>query len=164
MEEEAAAAASRLFGVLSHRRERIVFAESCTGGLLSALLTELPGSSALLWGGFVVYTEAAKESLLGVSPLTLARHGAVSRETAREMAAAALARSGADAALAITGFAGPEAPENEGGPGRVVIAWARRKGNESGCAEYRFAGSRHEVRYAAATAAFKAAIAALADR
>lgn len=83
-------------------------AESCTGGLIAALLTEIPGSSDVLERGFVVYSNAAKQDLLGVPAETLARYGAVSGETARAMAEGALRASRAEVAVSVTGIAGPD--------------------------------------------------------
>src|ERR1700691_4502434 len=83
-------------------------AESCTGGLIAGLLTEIPGSSNVVERGFVVYSNAAKEELLGVPASTLARYGAVSEETARAMAEGALKASPADVAVSVTGVAGPD--------------------------------------------------------
>ena len=83
-------------------------AESCTGGLIIAAMTDIPGSSSMVDRGFVTYSNEAKMDLLGVSPATLDAHGAVSAETAREMAAGALRHSRAGIALAVTGIAGPD--------------------------------------------------------
>lgn len=82
-------------------------AESCTGGMIAAAITDIAGSSAVFDRGFVTYSNAAKMAMIGVSPTTLAAHGAVSRETAIEMAVGALARSRAGIALSVTGIAGP---------------------------------------------------------
>ena len=90
-------------------------AESCTGGLIAGLLTEIPGSSNVLERGFVVYSNAAKEELLGVPAETLERHGAVSEETARAMAEGALKASRADVAVSVTGVAGPDGDGGEAG-------------------------------------------------
>lgn len=87
---------------------KIATAESCTGGLIAALLTEIPGSSDVVERGFVTYSNEAKMEMLGVRAETLATYGAVSRETALEMAMGALARSRAGIALAVTGIAGPD--------------------------------------------------------
>ena len=101
-------------------------AESCTGGLIAGLLTEIPGSSDMLERGFVVYSNAAKEELLGVPPATLAKHGAVSAETARAMAEGALAKSRAHIAVSVTGIAGPDGGTAAKPVGLVHFACARR--------------------------------------
>jgi nicotinamide-nucleotide amidase len=101
-------------------------AESCTGGLIAALLTEIPGSSTMLERGFVVYSNAAKQELLGVPAETLARHGAVSEQTARAMAEGALKNSRADVAVSVTGVAGPDGGSAEKPVGLVHFACARR--------------------------------------
>ena len=101
-------------------------AESCTGGLIAGLLTEIPGSSDMLERGFVVYSNAAKEELLGVPPETLAKHGAVSAETARAMAEGALAKSRAHIAVSVTGIAGPDGGTAAKPVGLVHFACARR--------------------------------------
>jgi nicotinamide-nucleotide amidase len=90
---------------------RIAAAESCTGGMLSAALTDIPGSSDVFDRGFVTYSNAAKRSMLGVKDQTLAAYGAVSEPVAREMAEGAVAASDAQIAVAITGIAGPGGSE-----------------------------------------------------
>jgi nicotinamide-nucleotide amidase len=89
------------------RRLKIAAAESCTGGLLAATLTEIPGSSDVFERGFVTYSNDAKQDMLDVPGATLDRHGAVSRETAEAMTRGALAHADADLAVSITGIAGP---------------------------------------------------------
>ena len=101
-------------------------AESCTGGLIAALLTEIPGSSAVLERGFVVYSNAAKQELLGVPAATLASHGAVSAETAKAMAEGALGASKAEVVVSVTGIAGPDGGSAEKPAGLVHFACARR--------------------------------------
>ena len=101
-------------------------AESCTGGLIAALLTEIPGSSNVLERGFVTYSNAAKQELLGVPPETLAEHGAVSAETARAMAEGALGAARAEVAVSVTGIAGPDGGSAEKPVGLVHFACARR--------------------------------------
>lgn len=92
---------------LGRRGWRLAVAESCTGGLLGHRITRVPGSSSYFLGGIISYSNQAKESLLGVSAETLAQHGAVSQETALEMAAGACRALGADIGISITGIAGP---------------------------------------------------------
>lgn len=148
-------------GAAAGRGRKLVFAESCTGGLLSALFTELPGSSEYLWGGFVVYSVAAKAALLGLDPGQIERDGVVSAATAAAMARGALERSGADLAVAVTGYAGPSVDPGEEGPGRVAFAWAAKGRTET--AEQRFSGSRGEIRLAAAARAYRGALELLDD-
>lgn len=104
-------------------KRKIAVAESCTGGMLAAALTDLPGSSAIFERGFVTYSNAAKIELLGVSANTLARHGAVSEPVAKAMARGALDRSGGDIALSITGIAGPGGSDHKP-EGRVCFGLA----------------------------------------
>jgi nicotinamide-nucleotide amidase len=103
-------------------------AESCTGGLIAGLLTEIPGSSNVLERGFVAYSNAAKQELLSVPAETLAKHGAVSAETARAMAEGALANSRAEVAVSVTGIAGPDGGSAAKPVGLVHFACARRGG------------------------------------
>ncbi|NGM47033.1 CinA family protein [Rhodobacter sp. SGA-6-6] len=103
---------------------RIATAESCTGGMVAAALTDVAGSSDVFDRGFVTYSNAAKEAMLGVLPATLAAHGAVSEEVAREMAEGALRHSLAGLAVSITGIAGPGGSEFKP-EGRVCFGLAR---------------------------------------
>lgn len=103
----------------------IATAESCTGGLVAGAITDVAGSSAIFECGFVTYSNAAKQAMLGVAAETLAAHGAVSEEVAREMAEGALARSAATLAVATTGIAGPGGSEFKP-EGRVCFALAAR--------------------------------------
>jgi nicotinamide-nucleotide amidase len=120
--------AVRVLEACRRRGLTVATAESCTGGLVSAALTEIPGSSEVIDRGFVNYSNAAKEAMLGVPATVLERHGAVSRETAEAMAAGALAISGADLAVAITGIAGPGGGSEEKPVGLVHFAAAARDG------------------------------------
>ncbi|MET0683016.1 MAG: CinA family protein [Casimicrobiaceae bacterium] len=139
--------AVRVGRALLDRRWTVVTAESCTGGLIAGAITDVAGSSAWFDRGFVTYSNAAKIEMLGVRPETLATLGAVSEATAREMAAGALARSGADIAVAVTGVAGPAGGTPEKPVGLVCFAWAIRDISlESGTE--RFAGDRAAVRAA----------------
>ncbi|MCP5433516.1 MAG: CinA family protein [Alphaproteobacteria bacterium] len=106
----------------------IATAESCTGGLVSGLLTEIAGSSAVFERGYVTYSNRAKAEALGVPVDTLRTHGAVSEAVARAMAEGALARAGVDASVALTGIAGPGGGSPERPVGLVHIASARRGG------------------------------------
>ncbi len=115
----------------------VATAESCTGGLIAGLLTEVPGSSAMLERGFVVYSNAAKQELLGVPAETLVRNGAVSRETAVAMAEGALNASRAEVAVSVTGVAGPDGGSAEKPVGLVHFACARR-GKPTSAREERF--------------------------
>jgi nicotinamide-nucleotide amidase len=123
----------------------LVTAESCTGGWAAQVLTSVAGSSAWFERGFVTYSNAAKEELLGVAKATLETHGAVSEDTAREMALGALERSRGTLALAITGIAGPGGGTAEKPVGTVCFAWAR-KGGRASAETRRFTGDRDAVR------------------
>jgi nicotinamide-nucleotide amidase len=104
-------AAEEILAAAKAKGAMIATAESCTGGVISAAITDVAGSSAAFDRGFVTYTNAAKEAMLGVRAETLAAHGAVSEEVAREMAEGALARSDAAIAVSVTGIAGPGGSE-----------------------------------------------------
>ncbi len=103
----------------------VATAESCTGGLIAGAITDIPGSSAIFDRGFVTYTNAAKEQMLGVRATTLRAHGAVSEAVAREMAEGALARSDAGLAVSVTGIAGPGGGTDAKPEGRVCFGLAR---------------------------------------
>jgi nicotinamide-nucleotide amidase len=120
--------ASRVLDLCRAQGLHIVTAESCTGGLVAAALTEIAGSSDVVEGGFVTYSNAAKQSLLGVPAAMLARHGAVSSHTAAAMAKGALKHSQADLAVAITGIAGPGGGSKRKPVGLVYFAAANRDG------------------------------------
>ena len=122
------ASARALIDLCRARGLKIATAESCTGGLVAALLTEIAGSSDVVERGFVTYSNDAKRELLGVAEETLAAHGAVSEATAREMAQGALARSRADLAVSVTGVAGPGGGSAEKPVGLVHFACAVRSG------------------------------------
>jgi nicotinamide-nucleotide amidase len=120
--------AARVLDACRTRGFKIATAESCTGGLVAGALTEIPGSSDVFDRGFVIYSNAAKQQMLGVAAVTLERHGAVSQETADAMVAGALAISDADLAVAITGIAGPGGGSAEKPVGLVHLAAAARDG------------------------------------
>lgn len=130
---------------------RLAVAESCTGGLLGARLTEIPGSSEVFVGGVIAYDDEVKVQLLGVSGALLAEDGAVSEPTARAMAQGAAQRFGVAAALSVTGIAGPGGGSPEKPVGTVWIGCALRDDVET--RRLAFAGSRHDIRARAAQAA-----------
>ncbi len=122
-------------------------AESCTGGMVSAAITDIAGSSAVFDRAFITYTNAAKTQMLGVLPATLDAYGAVSEEVAREMAAGALRNSDADIAVAITGIAGPGGSDHKP-EGRVCFGVATAAGVRTETVEFGAQG-RANVRTAA---------------
>ncbi len=138
---------------LERRGWRLACAESCTGGGIAAALTDLAGSSAWFDRGFVTYSNQAKQDMLGVAEETLARHGAVSRETAVEMARGALARGQAQLSVAVTGVAGPSGGTPHKPVGTVWLAWADAQGVSAVCEH--FPGDRAQVRAATVDAALR---------
>lgn len=134
-------------------------AESCTGGMVAAALTDVPGSSAAFERGFVTYSNGAKIEMLGVSPATLEAHGAVSEAVVREMAEGARAAARADVAVAISGIAGPGGSEAKP-EGRVCFALARAGETVSETIEFGALG-RAGVRAAARDRALDLLLAAL---
>jgi nicotinamide-nucleotide amidase len=142
---------------------KIATAESCTGGLIAGLLTEIPGSSTVVERGFVVYSNEAKEDLLDVPAATIVTHGAVSEATASAMAEGALKASLADIAVSVTGVAGPDGGTAEKPVGLVWFACARR-GAATAAHEERFGDlGRGEVRLASIRVALELMEAAAAS-
>jgi nicotinamide-nucleotide amidase len=134
---------------------RIATAESCTGGLIAALLTEIPGASDVFGRGFVTYSNKAKEDMLGVPAATLRQHGAVSEPVARLMAEGAIRNSTAQLSVAVTGIAGPGGGTEEKPVGLVHIAVARA-GEPTLHRECRFGDiGRGEIRLASVAAALE---------
>ncbi len=129
------------------REKNVTFgaAESCTGGLICASVTDVAGASAVFWGGIVSYDNRIKMGQLGVKPETLALHGAVSRETAGEMAWGALGALGVEHAVSVTGIAGPDGGTKTKPVGLVYIAVASKNGTLT-VRENHFSGDRTEVR------------------
>ena len=126
-------------------RQMLVTAESCTGGWIAKMVTDIAGSSDWFDCGLVAYSYEAKQALLSVNPHTLETHGAVSRETAIEMVSGALVHSGASVAVAVTGIAGPGGGTSDKPVGTVWVAWKRRGGYPQ--AElFQFEGDRDAVR------------------
>ncbi|HJS78659.1 MAG TPA: CinA family protein [Burkholderiales bacterium] len=136
--------AKRLGERLAASGQVLAIAESCTGGWVAQAVTAIAGSSDWFDRGFVTYSNDAKQEMLGVRADTLARHGAVSEQTAREMAQGALARSKATVALAVTGVAGPGGGSAEKPVGMVCFAWASRQTIRT--ETIHFSGDRESVR------------------
>lgn len=128
LDSDLAERARTLVEYCSQTGQMIATAESCTGGLIAAVLTEISGSSAVVDRGFVTYSNDAKMEMLGVSAATLEEYGAVSRETALQMAAGALWRSNAYLSIAVTGIAGPTGGSAEKPVGLVHLAARDRAG------------------------------------
>lgn len=126
-------------------RETFCTAESCTGGQIAKTVTDVPGVSAVFPGGVVSYANEIKEKLLGVNHKTLADFGAVSEQTAREMALGAINTLGADYSVAVTGIAGPDGGSKEKPVGLVYIACADKNGRVN-VKKNLFYGSREDVR------------------
>jgi nicotinamide-nucleotide amidase len=135
--EELRAAATAVLAACCARGLKVATAESCTGGLVAGALTDIAGSSDVLDRGFVTYSNAAKQQMLGVPADVLREHGAVSRQTAVAMARGALGKGGADLVVAITGIAGPGGGSADKPVGLVHFAAASRAGKLT----------HHEARY-----------------
>ena len=144
-DEELRAAATAVGDRLRAARLSLVTAESCTGGWIAKVVTDIPGSSDWFDCGMATYSYEAKQALLGVRPETLEFHGAVSRETVLEMVAGALVHSGGGVAVAVTGIAGPTGGTPDKPVGTVWIAWKRRGGYPMADV-FHFDGDREAVR------------------
>ena len=140
---------------------QLVTAESCTGGLIAACLTEIPGASDVVDRGYVTYSNAAKSALLDVPPSLIEKHGAVSAEVAAAMAAGSLRRAGADIALAVTGVAGPGGGTSAKPVGLVFIACATNGGTK--VARHLFPGDRSAIRHASVGEALNLALTSLSS-
>lgn len=151
----------RLIAALKTGKKTFSCAESCTGGLLAAALTEISGASAVFDRGFVTYSNAAKRDLLDVPEETLNRYGAVSQETAIAMVTGVLKHSLADIAISITGIAGPEGGTAEKPVGTVWIGYTIRGQKEPQATHHTFSGNRSSVRKQSVQAAQKHALSLL---
>jgi nicotinamide-nucleotide amidase len=141
--------AAELIELYKARNMTLATAESCTGGLVAAALTSVPGCSAVFTNGLVTYANEAKARMLGVPEATLAEHGAVSPQVAKAMAEGARQWVGTDAAISITGIAGPDGGSAEKPVGTVWFGLATAKGS---LAEHRlFTGNREDIRTQAVT-------------
>lgn len=141
---------------------KLALAESCTGGMASAAITEIAGSSGWFDRGFITYSNASKQDLLHVSSNTLAAYGAVSEETAKEMALGVLKHSNADIAASITGIAGPTGGSAEKPVGTVCFAWLNKDGHSETTTEH-FIGDRQSIRHQAVIRLITGLIRTLAD-
>jgi nicotinamide-nucleotide amidase len=140
--------ANDVLDALRRRGWHVATAESCTGGMIAAALTDIAGSSDVVDRGYVTYSNAAKSELLGVAPALIAAHGAVSREVAEAMASGALARAHVEIAVAVTGIAGPGGG-SEAKPVGLVWFGLASKGEPPRTEREIFPGSRADVRAAA---------------
>jgi nicotinamide-nucleotide amidase len=145
MDNELFELAQQLGLLLKSKEKKIATAESCTGGWIAQIITEVSGSSAWFDRGFVTYSNAAKMQMLGVKSETLDKFGAVSTQTAAAMANSALALSDADCAIAVTGIAGPDGGTAEKPVGTVFIAWAY-KNRDVKVVQKNLTGNRHQIR------------------
>ncbi|MBI2396464.1 MAG: CinA family protein [Xanthomonadales bacterium] len=162
-DDELHARAAEFGARLLEARLKLATAESCTGGWVAKVVTEVPGSSAWFDCAFVAYSYDAKEAMLGVPRQTLEQHGAVSSETVVEMVRGALSRSRADMAVAITGIAGPTGGTRDKPVGTVWIAWGF--GHHPPAAQvFHFNGDRDAIRRATVAAAFEGLERLLAGR
>jgi len=127
-DQGAIGAAKALLEICTKKQLTLATAESCTGGLVAAVISEIPGSSAVLDRGFVTYSNEAKQQMLGVTPSTIDVYGAVSNECAEEMAKGALAHASVDLAVSITGIAGPTGAVPGKPIGLVYFCAASRSG------------------------------------
>ena len=141
---------------LKHRQLMMAAAESCTGGWVAKVITDVPGSSHWFERGLVTYTNAAKQELLGVSAQTLEQFGAVSLETVTQMAEGAVSRSHAQVAVAISGIAGPGGGSLDKPVGTVCLAWAGLLKTRTSI--QRFQGDREAVRRQAVSLALSGLI------
>lgn len=145
--------AKKLLEICRTEKLKIATAESCTGGLVAASITEIPGSSDIFERGFITYSNEAKMELLGVSKALIKKYGAVSEQAAKAMARGALKNSNADIAVAITGIAGPSGGTIKKPVGLVFIAAAR--GKIVNVNIYYLKGNREKVRKKATLSALK---------
>jgi nicotinamide-nucleotide amidase len=147
------ALAERLQGICLGRGLTVSLAESCTGGMIAAALTEVAGSSGYFLGGVVSYANSAKETFLDVPAATLAAHGAVSAQTAKAMADGARRRFGTTLAAAVTGIAGPDGGSSEKPVGLVYVGLASAAGVD--VRRFQLAGDRSAIRSGAARSAIE---------
>ena len=152
--------AKEVLAAAKKAKKRIATAESCTGGLIASCLTAIPGSSSVVDSGFITYSNESKSSVLGVPRELVEDHGAVSDVVASAMAEGALAQTGVDMAVSVTGIAGPDGGSKEKPVGLVYMALAQT-GADALVKRYIFAGTRTDVRRAAVGAALELLLSSL---
>ena len=156
MNDKIKEAAKRLVGICTEKKLTVCTAESCTGGLICAAVTEIPGASAVLLGGIVSYAVSVKENVLGVEPEIIEKCGVVSDQCAEKMAQGAARQLCADIAVSVTGVAGPGGGTNETPVGAVCFGVYCRSESSSFTRHFSPEGSRDEIRNAAVLTALEA--------
>ena len=144
----------QIIDILAERKQTIVTAESCTGGLIAAALTDIPGASAALYGGYVTYANEAKSKMIHVQARLIRDYGAVSNQVARAMADGARNTAHVDYAVAVTGIAGPGGGSPDKPVGSVWIGWKRR-GGYARAELFQFDGDREAIRRQTVAAALR---------
>ncbi|KPJ67878.1 MAG: damage-inducible protein CinA [Coxiella sp. DG_40] len=137
--------ARRVGSALKSQKLMLATAESCTAGQVAYVITSVSGSADWFERGFITYSNIAKQEMLGVNPKTLEHFGAVSEQTAKEMAEGALMRSNSQISIAVTGIAGPTGGSKEKPVGTVCFAWARKDG-QTNTTKQHFKGDRNSIR------------------
>ena len=151
-------AAEKLVFALKEKNLKISFAESCTGGLLSAVLTDISGCSAVLSESYVTYSENAKAKILGVEYSVIKKYSVVSEEVSLQMAKGLFKTSGSDINISVTGVAGPNSDDYNNPVGLVYIGICTKNGT---CAsKFTFSGTREQIRFSACDEAYKMALSA----
>lgn len=148
---------NQIANILVTKRWHLASAESCTGGWLAKSCTDISGSSSWFDRGFVTYSNQSKHDLINVSLSTLEKYGAVSKQTATEMAQGTLINSNADISVAITGIAGPDGGTTEKPVGTVWISWSTKNGTNK-TELFQLSGDREQVRYQAVIKALQGII------
>jgi len=154
MDKQLEALSLKIGNLLKSKELILATAESCTGGWVSKVITDISGCSHWFDRGFVTYTNQAKHEMLGVEMKTLEQFGAVSEQVVQQMAEGAIQHSHADVALAISGIAGPHGDTPEKPLGMVCLAWSGKSFATVSCTEH-FKGDREQVRYQAVTTALQ---------
>ncbi len=155
MQDSLTALAAQVVSHLHNSNQILTLAESCTGGWLAKLITDIAGSSAVFDCGMVTYSNASKRKLLGVKKTTLESYGAVSEETVIEMAIGALTNSNGSYAIAVSGIAGPSGDSINNPVGTVWICWLKTNSKQVKTKKFQFSGDRNQVRLQACESALR---------